>query len=281
VAGRILGVAAVRINVAQLSRMGVDKNTLIADENGVIILSGDDNFYLKSIPGAIVKEFSVTELEGLYQKDSIPELGMKPINVNGIELLSIDGRETLVLKSISHNETDLLTIQAFREVPDLARIQGEEKWIFVFILFSGVFAIFGVVARRLYLRRGREHQEEISRVNAELLLLNEELNVQARFDALTGCGNRRHFFDELYTELQRSARFELPCCLALLDIDHFKSVNDLYGHATGDAVLVHFSDIVRKCLRSSDLLCRIGGEEFAVLMPQTSLEGGVWLAERV
>jgi len=201
--------------------------------------------------------------------------------VNGIELLSIDGRETLVLKSISHNETDLLTIQAFREVPDLARIQGEEKWIFVFILFSGVFAIFGVVARRLYLRRGREHQEEISRVNAELLLLNEELNVQARFDALTGCGNRRHFFDELYTELQRSARFELPCCLALLDIDHFKSVNDLYGHATGDAVLVHFSDIVRKCLRSSDLLCRIGGEEFAVLMPQTSLEGGVWLAERV
>lgn len=280
-AGRIVGVATVKINVSQLSRMGVDRNTLISDKNGVIILSGDADFYLKAIPESKVNEFSVAELERLYQKNSIPMLGINPLDVSGFQLFGLEGRQAPMLKSVSHNKTDLLTIQVFREVSELSGIDEDEKWVFIFLLISGASVIGGIVAQVLYLRRTKEHQLEISRVNAELLLLNEDLSVQARFDALTGCGNRRHFFEELGTELQRSARFDFSCCLALLDIDHFKAVNDLYGHAAGDAVLVHFSETVRQCLRSTDLLCRIGGEEFALLMPQTVLEGGLWLVERV
>ena len=121
----------------------------------------------------------------------------------------------------------------------------------------------------------------IARFNAELVKLNEVLLLQARFDALTACSNRRYFFEELGLELQRASRFGYSCCLAMIDLDHFKSVNDLYGHAAGDAVLRHFVHTVSSCLRSSDLLGRLGGEEFALLMPQTTLAGAMELAERV
>ena len=279
--GGFLGVVAVRINVAQLSGMGVDRNTLITDENGVIILSGDAGYYMKAMPGSRVDKISTFVLNGLYQNSAIETLDIQTVEVNGVRLSSLQGREAPMLEAVSHNRTDLLSIHVFQDASGLLRIRDEEKWIFVFLFMAGAVVIAGVLARGAYLQRGKEHQAEIARVNAELVMLNEELIVQARFDALTGCGNRRHFFEELGIELQRAARFDFPCCLALLDIDHFKAVNDLYGHATGDALLTHFSETVRNCLRSSDLLCRIGGEEFALLMPQTALEGGVELAERV
>ena len=281
VEGYFLGVVAVRINVVQLSGMGVDKSTLITDENGVIIVSGDASYYMKAMPGSRVDNISPFVLEGLYQNSAIETLEIRTEDMNGVRLLSLEGREAPMFEAVSHNQADLLSIHVFHDASGLLRIRDERKWIFAFLFMAGALVISGVLARRVYLRRGKEHQVEIARVNAELVILNKELIVQARFDALTGCGNRRHFFEELDIELQRAARFDFPCCLALLDIDHFKAVNDLYGHATGDALLTHFSQTVRNCLRSSDLLCRIGGEEFALLIPQTTLEGGVELAERV
>ena len=271
--------AAVRIDVAKLSV--VDKNTFIADENGVIILSGDERYFLKALPGSKVDELSSFDLEKLYQRSKIESLGVQNIVVNGIYLISLEGREAPMYKAVVHDPTDLLTLRVFRDVSELWRIRDEGKWLFVHLLLLGVVIIAGVLVQRAYLRRVKEHQTEIARANAELQKLNEELSLQARIDALTGCGNRRLFFDEINVELQRSARYTIPCCLAFLDIDFFKAANDRYGHAAGDALLIHFSGTVRNCLRSSDLLCRIGGEEFALLLRQTALGGGTQLADRV
>jgi diguanylate cyclase (GGDEF)-like protein len=108
-----------------------------------------------------------------------------------------------------------------------------------------------------------------------------ELIRLARYDALTGAANRRYFLERAEQECARSRRHQLPLSLMLVDLDHFKQINDQYGHAYGDEALKQFSAVVRACLRDSDLLARIGGEEFIVLMPSTALAGATLLAERL
>lgn len=111
--------------------------------------------------------------------------------------------------------------------------------------------------------------------------MEEELHQLATTDSLTGVANRRHFLGRVAEELKRIKRYGGNCALIMLDLDHFKRVNDSRGHAAGDSVLRHFTTLVQDHLRSSDLLGRLGGEEFAVFLPETGLEGVVGFAERV
>jgi len=103
----------------------------------------------------------------------------------------------------------------------------------------------------------------------------------ANVDALTGALSRRNFLNLAEQEVARSLRYELPLMVLMLDLDHFKKINDQYGHAVGDAVLHKFVCTVTAVLRESDLIGRLGVEEFAVLLPNTSLEGGCALAQRI
>lgn len=103
----------------------------------------------------------------------------------------------------------------------------------------------------------------------------------ANVDVLTGALSRQHFMTLAEQELARSLRYALPLVVLMLDLDHFKNVNDSYGHSTGDAVLQRFVQSVKGVLRESDLMGRIGGEEFAVLLPNTTQEGGCALANRI
>ncbi len=278
---RFLGVVAVKIDVKRLSRMLTDKNTFITDENGVIIIAGDTRLQMKAVPGAKVNTLSETTLENRYKRHAFDTFEMKPVDVDGVQLVRLEGRDAPMLNGFSDNQADILKIWVFRDMSELGQISNEGIWVFALLFLAGSSAIASVFARVVHLRRSKEHQVEIARVNAELVKLNVELLVQARFDVLTGCANRRHFLAELDIELKRATRFGFSCVLAMLDIDHFKAVNDKYGHAAGDALLGHFSLTVSKCLRSSDLLGRVGGEEFALLMPQTFLAGGFELAERI
>ncbi len=103
----------------------------------------------------------------------------------------------------------------------------------------------------------------------------------ARHDPLTGTANRRYFFERAEQEFMRSRRYQAPLSIALIDVDHFKHINDQYGHATGDEVLKLLSGKIAALLRESDQLARIGGEEFAILMPSTGLAGAALMAERL
>jgi diguanylate cyclase (GGDEF)-like protein len=111
--------------------------------------------------------------------------------------------------------------------------------------------------------------------------LQEELERQARLDYLTGLANRRHFMEQAERELARTLRYRNPLTMLMLDIDHFKSVNDTYGHKIGDQVLQKLSAVCRESLREFDVIGRLGGEEFAVLLPMTDADRAWEIAERL
>ena len=104
---------------------------------------------------------------------------------------------------------------------------------------------------------------------------------QALADALTGLANRRAVSDALHAEAARAQRLETPLSVALADLDGFKEVNDVYGHAVGDEVLKVFADVLRQTLRESDVAGRWGGEEFLLLLPGADEEGAAQLADRI
>jgi two-component system cell cycle response regulator len=140
-----------------------------------------------------------------------------------------------------------------------------------------------------YLRKPFEPAELIARVSAavrvarlqqQLTTRNEELALLSRTDQLTGLSNRRHGEERLRAEIEAARRYERPLTVLMIDIDHFKGVNDRYGHAGGDAVLRGLGHRLRDLLRGADTAARWGGEEFVVLLPDTSLAGGIALAER-
>jgi diguanylate cyclase (GGDEF)-like protein len=103
----------------------------------------------------------------------------------------------------------------------------------------------------------------------------------AMTDALTGLANRRHGEQTMRRELARAQRYSTKLCLALLDIDYFKSINDSQGHGVGDEVLMGVGRTIMSCIRESDFAARWGGEEFLLLMPNTDLEGAVVCCERI
>lgn len=111
--------------------------------------------------------------------------------------------------------------------------------------------------------------------------LQDELNEQARRDALTGAFNRRAFDEIIGREWARTLRHGDPLSVLAVDIDHFKRINDQYGHQTGDATLVHISNTARTTLRTSDTWCRYGGEEFVAVLPNTGIEDALTVAERL
>jgi diguanylate cyclase (GGDEF)-like protein len=110
----------------------------------------------------------------------------------------------------------------------------------------------------------------VSLKNAELF---NEVHENSVRDALTGCYNRAHALELMHAELRRARRSQLPLSLLMFDLDHFKAVNDSYGHLAGDAVLAEVGARMKTVLRGSDLKCRYGGEEFVVLLPDTPLSG--------
>jgi diguanylate cyclase (GGDEF)-like protein len=115
----------------------------------------------------------------------------------------------------------------------------------------------------------------------ELEAANRDLERLARTDPLTDLPNRLAFFELAPLEIERTRRYSRPLSLAILDLDHFKSINDQYGHHAGDTALKHITNTVTQQLRPSDLFARIGGEEFAVVLPETEPQEATRLVERI
>jgi len=122
---------------------------------------------------------------------------------------------------------------------------------------------------------GRTEMTAVVRDISERAKLMEELSKAAKEDALTGVYNRRHFTELLMSEIERCRRFQKSITLVMLDLDHFKRVNDVHGHDAGDYVLIKLSNFINDSIRKVDVFCRWGGEEFMVLLTETSLEDGI------
>jgi diguanylate cyclase (GGDEF)-like protein len=158
----------------------------------------------------------------------------------------------------------------------------------IFFLFVNVLGIylFIILSRN---RRYKYHAfKEIEKLNMKLKIeiadkneANKKLAVLADTDELTAVSNRRKFNNRLELEFTRAFRYKRPLSLLIFDIDHFKQVNDTYGHDAGDDILIEFTKCCQVELRESDLFARIGGEEFAAILPETPAVGAFDLAERI
>ncbi len=123
-------------------------------------------------------------------------------------------------------------------------------------------------------------RDEIHRTNNELQVVLSKLSTQAITDELTGLANRRHFVDCLQPYLDQ-AKDGTEFSICLLDLDHFKQINDRYGHTAGDLVLQRFAETAKQCLRKNDLLARYGGEEFILFLPRADKYAAMECAERI
>lgn len=123
----------------------------------------------------------------------------------------------------------------------------------------------------------RDFEQQASALSASFHKITE----LATHDELTGLSNRRHLLELMAREQQRQSRTHAPLCVAMLDLDHFKRVNDAHGHAAGDTVLKIFAHILRQTLRTTDEIARWGGEEFLLLMPHTHVQEAHLAVERL
>lgn len=156
-----------------------------------------------------------------------------------------------------------------RKQVDMLRAGHGMMWL---IGLAGLYAGYAGLKRRT---EERDHAEE------ELQRLNAILENQATTDSLTGICNRRKFLELLQTKIQETKRYSIPLALIFFDIDHFKTINDTFGHETGDKVLQELVVIVTGMIRQTDIFARFGGEEFVILVLNDDVRTGLELAEKI
>ncbi len=189
-----------------------------------------------------------------------------------------------------HNQAQLVNDMAHD--PRVAQVPGteeEEPQASIIVPLTVRGKVTGVLCLdRMDGRLFEEHELEPAMLFANLAAIAiqnartyEELERQAISDGLTGLHNYRHFHETLKAEVRRAERYDETFCLLMMDLDHFKAVNDTIGHQKGDEVLRAVSDVLRACSRESDSLGRYGGEEFTIILPRTALEEARTLAERI
>lgn len=147
--------------------------------------------------------------------------------------------------------------------------------------FHSTGSFSGVFSQQQMMERLREENQRAENMNQQLHEANEMLELLATTDSLTATSNRRHFLQQAQSELQRARRNGDVLTILLVDFDHFKQINDCFGHEMGDRVLIEVTAQLTRMLRSNDLIGRMGGEEFAILLPKTTAEQAAKIAERM
>lgn len=123
--------------------------------------------------------------------------------------------------------------------------------------------------------------EGVARDISERKRIEEQLTILSRIDALTGAYNRRYFMDKCDELIKMLKRYKHPASMLMMDLDHFKKINDTYGHHVGDLALIAFTKVCQKETRESDVLGRLGGEEYGLMLPETTIHNAQALAERI
>lgn len=182
-------------------------------------------------------------------------------------------------------ESGLAVVQHLRAtqltIPILAWSSGPDPKVRVEALTSGADDVLSLDAPVDEVLTRIDVRVAAARRVAALLEERNELKALSTTDGLTGLANHRAFRARLDEEFRRASRYDDPMALILMDVDHFKTINDTYGHLTGDEVLRSLSIAVKAAVRETDFLARYGGEEFAVLLPKTHLAGALTVADRM
>jgi len=212
--------------------------------------------------GIIVADWMMPELDGLELCRAVRAAGREGrVGFVYFILLTAHRDKEHIVAGLEAGADDYLT-KPFHPKELLARIRAGER----------IWWLQNELVKR---------QEQLTRANRELCALNQKLERLASTDVLTGVPNRRSLFERFEEAWSMSCRSKQPLGCIMLDIDHFKCVNDTYGHHVGDEVLQHIAAVCRATLRRHDVLGRFGGEEFCVVCQQTPPSGVAQLAERI
>jgi diguanylate cyclase (GGDEF)-like protein len=278
--GRFLGAVTIKIDLPRLGPWVNDPYAFVTDEYGVIILAADHKMEMLALPGAAVHQLPAAQRLALYKREAFETLRMETGTGPG-GLVRVAGSPHPYLAARSERPHHGIAVHILAPIEGIDSMRRDAFAAFLLLSFSGIMVTALAFAVRAYVLRVRQHRESIEATNASLNELNENLNRLARMDPLTDCANRRHFQVCLEAELARGGRYGREFSLLIIDIDHFKQINDRHGHAAGDEALRHFVQIIRQQLRNQDELGRLGGEEFGVLLPETGLASAAAVAERI
>lgn len=283
--GAVLGAVAVKTDLPTLSRRLRLDAAFVTDEQGVVVLANDKAHIFHALPDAPVRGMPMSARILRYKREAFPELSLRPfvaLGVPGGHGLTLIGDATRpALLGVTHRPQDGLSLHVAEDVGEALTLDDRRRVRFHFAALSALAALGALLTALVHTLHNRAQLRLIADSNEALTRLNEELRRIAERDHLTGCFNRRRLDEAMNAELARSARSGHPLALAMLDLDHFKTVNDRYGHGVGDTMLAHVTDIIRRQLREPDLFARVGGEEFALLLPDTAEHEAMALLERV
>lgn len=274
--GQFVGMVGASARLDRLSARLDQAHLLVTDEHGVVVLAHNPAMNLQALPNAQVHQLTPEQRQKRYQRTDFATVGLHHLSGQGTTAL-YDMVEHMhphvwATRVVMDGALQVHVLRDLGEAHEL--VHGDRLRWFALAGLAWLFLLGWLVAASAYVAVARQQRKD-------LLVLNDELQRQANTDVLTGGASRRHYLEMLHLEQDRAQRYGLSFCVLSLDIDHFKHVNDTFGHAAGDAVLRHFALVVQGLLRQSDLFGRVGGEEFSVLLPQSTVEGGRQMAQRI
>uniref|UniRef100_E1TBM0 diguanylate cyclase n=1 Tax=Burkholderia sp. (strain CCGE1003) TaxID=640512 RepID=E1TBM0_BURSG len=290
--GELAGAVVAKVGIARLRHWVAHAGTFVADDNGVIIMAHDSKLEGHALPNSRVAKMSVAERTVTYRRDGFPDIQIRVDTqvreqapwvsaATAGQLFGSSGQPGPALyqtRSGLNSGLSAHLVEPLSAWPELLRNHKRDH-LLVFLTLAGTVALAWVITVS-YVRERRHHRATRD-LAEQLQSANTLLSAEARHDALTGALSRRYFLDLLRHEIDRAHLGNQPLCMAIADLDHFKQINDRFGHAAGDRALEHFVDTCRAELRGADAIGRLGGEEFGLLLPATDLAGGREVVERL
>ncbi|WP_175939819.1 sensor domain-containing diguanylate cyclase [Caballeronia sp. BCC1704] len=291
--GLLVGAVIAKVSIDRLRHWVSRPGTFVTDENGVVVMAHDGRLEYQAMPDAAIARMTARERLEHYRRDAFAPLRIENVGermrqsapwlapalakgffaVNGDTVPSLYDERTGLNSGLSAHIVHPLTSWT-----EITRNHSRDR-LLVFLTMLGVVTLAVVIATS-YSRERRLHRATRD-LAEQLQSANTLLSAEARHDALTGALSRRYFLDTLRQEVELARSTGTPLSVAIADLDHFKQINDRYGHASGDRALEHFAEVCREQLRPSDAIGRLGGEEFGILLPQTSLADAQAVLERL
>jgi diguanylate cyclase (GGDEF)-like protein len=291
--GLLVGAIVAKVGIARLRHWVAHAGTFVTDDNGVVIMAHNAALEGDAMPNSRVTQMSAGERMSTYHRETFPAIQIRPVEQQvrldapwvpeeiATQLYDMPGQVIPTLYQSRGGLNSGLSAHLVDPLiawPELQRNHKRDH-LLVFLTLAGTVSLAWVISVS-YLRERRHHRATRD-LAEQLQAANTLLSAEARHDALTGALSRRYFLDLLRHEIDRAHATGEPLCMAIADLDHFKQINDRFGHAAGDRALEHFVDTCRAELRGSDAIGRLGGEEFGILLPGTSLGAGLEVVERL
>jgi diguanylate cyclase (GGDEF)-like protein len=291
--GLLVGAIVAKVGIARLRHWVAHAGTFVTDDNGVIIMAHNATLEGEAMPNSRITQMTAADRMSTYHREVFPAVQIQPVSAQtrrdapwvpediAAQLFDMPGQTIPTLYQTRGGLNSGLSAHLVDPLGAWNELLRNHKrdHLLVFLTLAGTVSLAWVITVS-YLRERRHHRATRDLAD-QLQAANTLLSAEARHDALTGALSRRYFLDLLRHEIDRARATGEPLCMAIADLDHFKQINDCYGHSAGDRALEHFVETCRSELRGNDAIGRLGGEEFGILLPATALHAGLEVVERL